>query len=100
MTNTIKITATEIQVGMKIQFHSLFSYAGMTRETTTEFGISTHKAIKKSSPIFTVKSVSQPIITERYRTQFKTMTASEIHITFEEVDGVCEISPKQKVVLR
>ena len=101
MTQTIKITASEIKVGMKIQIGSLFQYEGnpIYENETNDFSIETSKILKKS-PIYTVASVSQPIATKRYRTQFKTMTASEINVTFEEVDGVCDISPKQKVVLR
>jgi hypothetical protein len=101
MTQTNKITAAEIKVGMEIQIGSLFQYEGnpIYKNRTNDFSIETSKILKKS-PVYTVSSVSQPIATERYRTQFKTMTASEIYITFEEVDGVCDISPNQKVVLR
>tara|TARA_R110001632_G_scaffold146228_3_gene263186 strand:- start:867 stop:1166 length:300 start_codon:yes stop_codon:yes gene_type:complete len=99
MTQTNKIAATKIEVGMKIQFHSLKSWPTHLTKTT-KFGIITHSGVKKSSPILTVTSVSQPIIKERYRTQYKTLNSSEIHITFAEVDGVCDINTKQKVVLR
>tara|TARA_R110001632_G_scaffold70241_2_gene163713 strand:+ start:6830 stop:7135 length:306 start_codon:yes stop_codon:yes gene_type:complete len=100
MTQTIKITASEIKVGMKIQIGGLFQYEGNPayENKANDFSVETAN-IRKKSPVYTVTSITEPIATDRYRTQHKTVTRKEMHITFAEVEGVCDISSKNKVVL-
>ena len=98
MTNT-KIVATEIKSGMTIKVTGLFDMTNNPyKKENINFSIETHKFLK-SSPTYKVLTVSEVITIGAHKTQHKTVAEKYISITLDGVDGVCEISPKQKVEL-
>ncbi len=95
----MKISATQIEKGMTIKIGNLFDTSNYVNKIEgIDWAISSYK-ILKSSPTYKVLSVSEVITTGAYRTQYKRVAKKHIQITLEGVDGVCEISPRQKVVL-
>ena len=98
-TNDMKILATQIEKGMTIKVTNLFDESKNDRKKENiSFAIESHKFLK-SSPVYKVLTVSEVITTGSHRTQYKTVAEKHIEITLEGVNGICEISPKQKVVL-
>ena len=96
----MKILATQIEKGMTIKVTTLYDnkiYNHNVKEGI-DFSIGTSKFLKKS-PVYKVLTVSEVITTGAHKTQHKTVAEKHIEITLEGVNGVCEISPKQKVVL-
>jgi len=95
----MKILATQIEKGMTIKITNLFDMSNNDRKKEgITFSIESHKFLK-SSPIYKVLTVSEVITTGFHKTQHKTVAEKYIAITLDGVNGVCEISPKQKVVL-
>ena len=96
----MKILATQIEKGMTIKITELYDtkiYNHNAKEGV-DFAIGTHKFLK-SSPTYKVLTVSEVITSGFHRTLRKRVADKYIAITLEGVNGVCEISPKQKVVL-
>ena len=95
----MKISATQIEKGMTIKVTELFDMSkNPRRKENIDFKIESWKFLK-SSPTYKVLSVSEVITTGYHKTQHQTVAEKYIAITLEGVEGVCEISPKQKVVL-
>tara|TARA_R110000823_G_C15865915_1_gene493684 strand:+ start:445 stop:741 length:297 start_codon:yes stop_codon:yes gene_type:complete len=97
----MKIVATEIKEGMTIKVRGAFTISEMMSKyypASCTHSIVT-RSIIKSSPSYKVLSVSEVITTGAHRTQHKTIAEKHIEITLEGVDGICEIQPKQKVIL-
>jgi len=84
---------------MTIKVTNLFDMTNNPRKKENiSFSIESHKFLK-SSPTYKVLTVSEVKTTGAHKTQYKTVIEKHIEITLEGVNGVCEISPKQKVVL-
>ena len=97
--NIMKILATQIEKGMTIKVTNLFDMTNNdNKKQGVDFSIESHKFLK-SSPTYKVLTVSEVITNGSYRTLRKMVADKYIAITLEGVNGVCEISPKQKVVL-
>ena len=97
----MKILAKQIEKGMTIKVRGVFTISekfAMHYPATCSHTIVT-QSLLKSSPSYNVLSVSEVITTGAHRTQHKTVAEKHIEITLEGVNGICEISPKQKVVL-
>ena len=97
----MKILATQIEKGMTIKVKGVFTISekfAMHYPASCTNSIATH-SILKSSPSYKVLTVSEVITTGAHRTQHKTVAEKHIEITLEGINGICEISPKQKVVL-
>lgn len=96
----MKIKATEIKPGMTIKFHSLFdmNINPERKKNGVDWSIQTHR-IGKRSPEYKVLNVSEIITTGAHRTRFKTIKEKHIEIVLKDIQGICEISPKQNVVL-
>ena len=100
-TTDMKILATQIEKGMTIKVRGVFTISenmAMWYPSTCTNSVATH-SILKSSPVYKVLTVSEVITTGAHRTQHKTVAEKHIEITLEGVNGICEISPKKKVVL-
>ena len=95
----MKISATQIEKGMTIKVTELFDMTNSVMKLEgVKFSIESYKFLK-SSPIYKVLTVSEVISTRTYRTQHKRYVEKRIELTLEGVNGVCSISPKQKIVL-
>tara|TARA_R110002126_G_scaffold266800_1_gene410158 strand:+ start:663 stop:959 length:297 start_codon:yes stop_codon:yes gene_type:complete len=97
----MKILATEIKEGMTIKVRGAFTISeseAMWFLSNSTHSIVTHSVLK-SSPSYKVLTVSEVITAGAYRTQHKTVADKHIQITLEGIDGICDISPKQKVIL-
>ena len=100
-TTDMKILATQIEKGMTIKIREVSIIPlnqSMWYPSTCSHTIVT-QSLLKSSPSYKVLTVSEVITTGAHRTQHKTVAEKHIEITLEGVNGICEISPKQKVVL-
>lgn len=96
----MKILATQIEKGMTIKVTTLYDKKIYNHNVIAgvDFSIGTHKFLK-SSPTYKVLTVSEVITNGGYRAYRRRVANKYIAITLEGVNGVCEISPKQKVVL-